>query len=481
MRLLFIAAEAAPLMKVGGLADVAGALPRQLRHDGVDAAIVMPLYRKMRAVVEGLTPITAGFLALGERQEELRIYLAPDSDGTPRYLLDIPAAFERDAVFGEFDDDARFILFARGVMHLMQQLREVLHWNPDVVHANDWHTALVLTYIRTRYAYTFGHIATVFTIHNLAYQGEYGGWSRHLAGLDEWGGVEHNAGLPGDTFNFMARGLLAADMINTVSPTYASEILSPAYGERLDGILRTMRDRHSGILNGIDTVFFNPDTDPQIAATYSVNDLSGKAACKAALRQIFNLPTGKNPPIAAIVSRLASQNGNDLIDSALTALFALSDIQLVVLGSGEPHWEQRMRELAARYPDRLAVHIGFDAALANRIYAGCDLFLMPSRFEPGGLGQLIAMRYGAVPVVRAVGGLSDTVREGPNGNGFRFSDYTPEAFAEAIQRAVQCYRQPAEFTAIQLHNMSEDYSWNRSAKSYIHLYQQAIQHRKGTI
>jgi starch synthase len=199
------------------------------------------------------------------------------------------------------------------------------------------------------------------------------------------------------------------------------------------------------------------------------------------LRQIFNLPNGKNPPIAAIVSRLASQKGIDLLDSALTALFALSDIQLVVLGSGEPHWEQRMRELAARYPDRLAVHIGFDAALANRIYAGCDLFLMPSRFEPGGLGQLIAMRYGAVPVVRAVGGLSDTVREGLNGNGFRFSDYTPEAFSEAIQRAVQCYRQPAEFTAMQLHNMSEDYSWNRSAKAYIHLYQQAIQHRKGTI
>jgi hypothetical protein len=241
MNVLFVAAEAAPLMKVGGLADVAGALPNQLVRDGVDAALVMPLYKKNRHLITTSLPVTATFLALGERQEECRVYMLPDADGTKRYLLDIPAAFERDAVYGEFDDDARFILFARGVMHLIQHLREVNAWNVDVVHANDWHTALVLAYMRTRYNYTFGHIATVFTIHNLAYQGEYGGWSRHLAGLDEWGGVEHNAGLPGDTFNFMARGLLAADMINTVSPTYANEIMSPAYGERLDGVIRRMK------------------------------------------------------------------------------------------------------------------------------------------------------------------------------------------------------------------------------------------------
>ncbi|MFN5934783.1 MAG: glycogen synthase, partial [Roseiflexaceae bacterium] len=298
MHVLFVAAEAAPFMKVGGLADVAGALPAQLRRDGIDALIVMPLYRKMRAVINATAPISAGFLTLGERQEEIRVYLVSDTDGTPRYLLDIPAAFDRDAVYGEYDDDARFILFARGVMHLIQHLREVQRWSPDVVHANDWHTALVLAYIRTRYAYTFGHIATVFTIHNLAYQGEYGGWTRHLAGLDEWGGIEHHAGLPGDTFNFMARGLLAADMINTVSPTYASEILSPAYGERLDGILRSLRDRHSGILNGIDTAFFNPATDPQIAAHYTADTLAGKAQCKAALRAACALPAAGDPPLA---------------------------------------------------------------------------------------------------------------------------------------------------------------------------------------
>lgn len=479
MHVLFVAAEAAPLMKVGGLADVAGALPAQLRRDGVDALIVMPLYRKMRAVVNTIAPISAGFLTLGERQEEIRVYLVPDADGTPRYLLDIPAAFDRDAVYGEYDDDARFILFGRGVMHLIQHLREVERWSPDVVHANDWHTALVLAYIRTRYAYTFGHIATVFTIHNLAYQGEYGGWTRHLAGLDEWGGIEHHAGLPGDTFNFMARGLLAADMINTVSPTYASEILSPAYGERLDGILRSLRDRHSGILNGIDTTFFNPATDPHIASHYTAESLAGKAQCKAALRALYKLPDAGDPPLAAMVTRLASQKGMDLLDAALPAIFAQTDMQLVVLGSGEPHWEQRMREIAERYPSRMALHVGFDAALANRIYAACDLFLMPSRFEPGGLGQLIAMRYGAVPVVRAVGGLNDTVREGSSGNGFRFTEYTPEALGDAVQRAVMCYHDRETFVTMQQRNMREDFTWGRSSKAYIHLYQQAIQHRKG--
>ncbi len=481
MHVLFVAAEAAPFMKVGGLADVAGALPAQLRRDGIDALIVMPLYRKMRAVINATAPISAGFLTLGERQEEIRVYLVSDTDGTPRYLLDIPAAFDRDAVYGEYDDDARFILFARGVMHLIQHLREVQRWSPDVVHANDWHTALVLAYIRTRYAYTFGHIATVFTIHNLAYQGEYGGWTRHLAGLDEWGGIEHHAGLPGDTFNFMARGLLAADMINTVSPTYASEILSPAYGERLDGILRSLRDRHSGILNGIDTAFFNPATDPQIAAHYTADTLAGKAQCKATLRAACALPAAGDPPLAAMVTRLASQKGMDLLDAALPAIFAQTDMQLVVLGSGEPHWEQRMREIAERYPTRMHLHIGFDAALANRIYAGCDLFLMPSRFEPGGLGQLIAMRYGAVPVVRAVGGLNDTVREGSSGNGFRFTEYTPEALGDAVQRAVMCYHDRETFVSIQQRNMREDFTWGRSSKAYIHLYQQAIQHRKGHV
>jgi starch synthase len=479
MRVLFVAAEAAPLTKVGGLADVAGALPNQLRRHGIDAALVMPLYRKMRPMVVGKEPMSAGFLALGERQEEIRIYLSASDDGTPRYLLDIPAAFDRDAIYGEYDDDARFILFARGVMHLIQHLREVSRWNVDVVHANDWHTALVLAYIRTRYTYTFGHIATVFTIHNLAYQGEYGGWTRHLAGLDEWGWVEHHAGLPGDTFNFMARGLLASDMINTVSPTYATEILSPAYGERLDGLLRSMRERMSGILNGIDTEFFNPASDPQLVATYSAEEFAGKAQCKQHIQQHFGLPSTTGAPVASMVTRLASQKGIDLIDAALPSMLATTNLQLIVLGSGEPHWEQRMRELAERYPARVAVHIGFNAALANQIYAGSDLFLMPSRFEPGGLGQLIAMRYGAVPVVRAVGGLNDTVSEGEQGNGFRFSDYTPEALGDAIKRAIQCYAEGATFVAMQQRNMRGDFTWKRSAQAYIQLYQRAIQHRKG--
>jgi starch synthase len=224
---------------------------------------------------------------------------------------------------------------------------------------------------------------------------------------------------------------------------------------------------------------FDPATDPNLAATYSADDMSGKARCKADIQQHFNLPLDPAAPIAAIVSRLASQKGVDLLDAGLPGIFATTNLQLVVLGSGEPHWEERMRELAARFPTRMAVHIGFNAALANRIYAASDFFLMPSRFEPGGLGQLIAMRYGALPIVRAVGGLNDTVREGPHGNGFRFTDYTPEALSDAIRRGLQCYTNQTTFHDIQTRNMREDFSWQRSSKAYIALYQHAIARHKG--
>lgn len=475
MRVLFVAAEVAPLIKTGGLADVAGALPAALRALGHDVRVVMPRYRDLRergVPVEG--PIAATFLPVGERAEELRIWRAADSQ-TPIYMLDIPAAFERPAIYGEADDDRRFILFARGTLALIQHLREVEGWQPDVVHGNDWHAALVSNYIKTTHAYTFGHIATVFTIHNLAYQGHFSPATLPLAALSDAGLIENAMG-PGTagSFNFMARGIAYSDIVSTVSPTYAEEIMTAEYGERLDGLLRERRDRVTGILNGIDTVAFDPATDPHLAAPYDASDPSGKAQCKAALQRELGLPEASRRPLLGIVSRLVEQKGLDLLDEVVPWLVHETDAQLVVLGSGHPHLQDDFRRHANAHPDRIAVRIGFDAGLAQRVYGGSDAFLMPSRFEPCGLGQMIALRYGSVPIVRATGGLNDTVREGHEGNGFRFHPYEARYFSDAIRRALETYHDAERWAMLRELGMREDTSWTHAAAAYVGLYQRAL-------
>lgn len=475
MNVLFAAAEVAPLIKTGGLADVAGALPSALRRAGHDVRVVMPYFRELRerrVPVQG--PIAASFLTVGERQEELRIWTLADSD-TPVYLLDIPAAFERQAIYGEGDDDRRFILFARGVLALMQHLREVDRWQTEVVHSHDWHAALIANYLKTYYAYTFGGVATVFTIHNLAYQGQRSTKTLALAGLTEGSLPEDSMG-PGiaGTFNFMARGILFNDVVTTVSPTYAREIMTAEYGERLDGLLRAKRDRVAGILNGIDREAFNPATDVHLAAPFDANDASGKAVCKSALQAEFGLPIAPDRPLLGIVSRLVEQKGLDLLDQAMPWLLRHTDAQVVVLGSGNAHLQFVMQQHARAHPQRIAARIGFDAALAQRIYAGSDAFLMPSRFEPCGLGQMIALRYGSVPIVRATGGLNDTVREGFDGNGFRFHPYDVRHFADAIGRALKVYRDPESWALLRARGMREDNSWDHAATQYSGVYEWAV-------
>ena len=475
MNVLFAAAEVAPLIKTGGLADVAGALPSALRRAGHDVRVVMPYFRELRerrVPVQG--PIAASFLTVGERQEELRIWTLADSE-TPVYLLDIPAAFERQAIYGEGDDDRRFILFARGVLVLMQHLREVDRWQTEVVHSHDWHAALIANYLKTYYAYTFGRVATVFTIHNLAYQGQRSTKTLALAGLTEGSLPEDSMG-PGiaGTFNFMARGILFNDVVTTVSPTYAREIMTAEYGERLDGLLRAKRDRVAGILNGIDREAFNPATDVHLAAPFDANDVSGKAACKSALQAEFGLPIAPDRPLLGIVSRLVEQKGLDLLDQAMPWLLRHTDAQVVVLGSGNAHLQFVMQQHARAHPQRIAARIGFDAALAQRIYAGSDAFLMPSRFEPCGLGQMIALRYGSVPIVRATGGLNDTVREGFDGNGFRFHPYDVRHFADAIGRALKVYRDPESWALLRARGMREDNSWDHAATQYSGVYEWAV-------
>ena len=471
MNVLFVAAEVAPYVKTGGLADVAGALPTALREAGHDVRVVMPRYRALREQGVRMTgPIGASFLPVGVRAEEQRIWRASDG-AVPLYFLDIPAAFEREAVYGEPDDARRFILFARGVMDAMQHLREVDGWQPEVVHCHDWHAALVINYLKSYYAYTFGHIATVFTIHNLAYQGQVHPDTVHLAGLQEGGLVENGLG-PGiaHSFNIMARGILYADVVSTVSPTYAREILGHEYGERLDGLLRSRQDRVTGILNGIDTTVFDPMTDRHLAAPYGAGEVSGKAACKAALQRSVGLAVDPARPLLGIVSRLVEQKGVDLLHAILPWLLRETDAQLVVLGSGQPYLQEALLRRAEQHAGRVAVRIGFDAALAQQIYAGSDAFLMPSRFEPCGLGQLIALRYGSVPIVRATGGLADTVREGFKGNGFVFHRYDPKDFGDAIWRALQCYRDPSSWAVVRERGMREDHSWHTAAQQYAGVY-----------
>lgn len=474
MNVLFVAAEVAPYVKTGGLADVAGALPVALRHAGHDVRVVMPRYHSLRQQGVPMTgPIGASFLPVGVQAEEQRIWRAAAPEG-PLYFLDIPAAFERPAIYGEPDDARRFILFARGVMDAMQHLREVDGWQPDVVHCHDWHAALVINYLKSYYAYTFGHIATVFTIHNLAYQGQVPPDVAHLAGLHEGGLVEKAMGAGiADSFNFMARGILYADVVTTVSPTYAREILGPEYGERLDGVLRSRHDRVTGILNGIDTTVFDPHADRHIAAPYRAEDITGKATCKAALQQALGLEVSPARPLLGIVCRLVEQKGLDLLHGIMPWLLQETDAQLVMLGSGQPHLQDAFLRWAQRHAGRVAVRIGFDAALAQQIYAGSDGFLMPSRFEPCGLGQLIALRYGSVPIVRATGGLADTVREGLDGNGFVFHRYDTGDFGDAIWRALQCYRDPASWAIVRERGMREDHSWGTAAQQYAGVYESA--------
>lgn len=476
MNVLFVAAEVAPFVKTGGLADVAGALPVALQELGHDVRVIMPRYRELREKRVPMTgPVAASFLPLGERAEEQRVWRA-DANAVPLYLLDIPAAFERKAIYGEPDDHRRFILFARGVLDAIQHLREVDGWSPDVVHCHDWHAALVINYLKTFYHYTFGHIATVFTIHNLAYQGQVHPDTLALAGLTEGGLVENGLGYGmANTFNCMARGILYADVITTVSPTYAREIMTMEYGERLDGLLRHRADRVRGILNGIDTTVFDPATDAHLAAPYSVEDMSGKRACKAALQKRCGLAVDPDRPLLGIVSRLVEQKGLDLLHAVLPALMRDTDAQVVVLGSGQPYLQEAFLRHGEMHGDRVSVKIGFDAALAQQIYAGCDAFLMPSRFEPCGLGQLIALRYGTVPIVRATGGLADTVREGLDGNGFVFHPYDVRHFAEAIGRALACYRDPAAWALVSERGMREDHSWASAAVQYAGMYQWARQ------
>lgn len=474
MNVLLLSAEVAPFAKVGGLGDVAGALPAALRRLGHDVRVVMPRYGTLDRDRWGMAPVVPPFRFPAGYETPEASLLAAEQDGVPVYFVEIPWLFgDRHSMYGHGDEERRFVLFSAAALQGIERLG----WQPDVVHANDWHTAIAPAMLKGGRAGPFYvDAASVLTIHNLEYQG----WVEHAALGGAAAFLPHWVHDP--WVNLLGVGVTTADLITTVSPTYAREILTPEHGQRMDGLLRSRQDRLFGVLNGIDTALFDPRRDTHLAAHYGPEDPGGKRACKEALQREAGFAPDPDAPLLAMVSRLVDQKGFDLFAGAAEGLLSETPLRIVVLGTGTPHYHGLLEDLERRYPDRLRAWLTFDPALAQRIYAGADLFLMPSRFEPCGLSQMIAMRYGTVPVVRATGGLADTVQEGPPDEprtGFVFWEYDPLALRRAVDRALSAFHRKDEWHVLMHNGMRRDFSWGRSAEAYAELYYQALEWRRG--
>ena len=473
-----IGSEALPFSKTGGLADVLGALPCALANLGWDVTLVVPRYRGV-AVGDYRETTTVN---VGGVPTELQLFEAPLSDGARALLVDAPALFDRATLYGvgsvDFSDNPyRFSVLTRAALDWAARQRASL----SIVHAHDWQAGLASVYLQSMYAAhpKLSQARSVFTIHNLAYQGiADSSWMPRLDlpwelftmdRLEYWGRL-----------SFLKAGIATADVITTVSPQYAREIQTPDGGVGFDGILRSRADRLVGILNGIDTSQWNPSTDPLIPQAYSADDLSGKREAKAALLADYGLPTDDaalNRPLIGMISRMVDQKGLDLIERLAGDLPHLG-ATFVILGTGETRYQDLWRWLASQYPTRIGARIGFDERLAHLIEAGADLFLMPSKFEPCGLNQMYSLRYGTVPIVRRIGGLADTVTDyqpgKPDSTGFVFTDYSPWALLNTIRRALGLFQDATAWKALQVAGMRLDHSWDRSAREYVKIYEHAI-------
>ncbi len=469
MQIVLAAAEAAPYAKVGGLADVAGSLPQALAALGHRVTLYLPLHKTIDRAKFGI-PDDGPTRSVPYGAARVRVgYPSIEADGVRVVFVRNDQRLGRDKVYGAPDDAKRYAFFCRTIF---EDLRDT---PPDVVHAHDWHAALLVPLVaRLRGR----RPSTVFTIHNLAYQGRTDASVFAVAGLPR-----ARLAIEGRTeANPMARAIATADIVSTVSERYAKEILTDEFGEGLQGLLRERGRRVTGIVNGIDTIAFDPGTDKSILARFTADAPSGKRANKAVLQKEGGLAVDEKAPLFGVVGRLVEQKGIDLLTATATGLLDAGG-QLVVLGAGDPAYEAKWKDFADRYRGKLWLTLGFDAALAQRIYAGVDMFLMPSRFEPCGLGQLISFRYGAIPVVHEVGGLAETVRDvdadPARGNGFSFAEYAPEAFAGAIARGMRAFRLRGEtWPRLVKRAMREDHSWGASAKRYVDLYKTAKRARK---
>ncbi len=469
-----VAAEAAPFVKTGGLADVIGSLPKELLKEGIDARVILPKYGDIPdRYREMMTPVAVMDVPLGWRRQYCGIEQL-EHQGVTFYFVDNEYYFKRRGLYGYYDDGERFAFFSRAVLESLRYL----NFSPDVLHCHDWHTAAVPVLLDAHYRSVYPQLRTVFTIHNLKYQGVFAhsvlGELLNLG--DEYFAPDkmefHGA------VNYLKGGLVYSDLLTTVSRTYAEEIQTPYYGEKVDGLLRSRKDSLQGIVNGIDYEAYNPQHDEHIVMPYTWRSAKRKTQNKIKLQEHVGLPVNPDVPVVAIVSRLVEAKGLDLIAHVFEELIA-QDLQLIVLGTGDSHYESMFKVAAYRYPDKVSANIFFDDALAHKIYAGADIFLMPSQFEPCGIGQLIALRYGTLPVVRETGGLKDTVQsyneETGEGNGFTFTNYNAHDMLYTINRALTLYSKRELWEPIVKSAMKTDYSWRQSAKQYVQLYQTLAQ------
>jgi len=483
LKILLVSSEVAPFAKTGGLADVTGALPKAIQKLGHDIRVLLPYYRmvklgqfKTEEVVRELkVPISNRIETSAVRQT----HIATPAGKVPVYLLENDKYYDRKELYstpkGDYEDNAeRFIYFSRAALEMLK----AIDFRPDVIHCNDWQAGLIPIYLKSIYLYDpfFKNTASVFTIHNLAYQGKFWHFDMHLTGLGweyfipDW--IEFYGKI-----NLLKAGILHTDLVSTVSKTYSQEIQTPEYGCGLEGVLRARASDLHGIVNGLDYEVTDPSIDKYLKDHYDARNPEGKHKNKVELQKRFQLPQ-KDVPILGMIGRLDAQKGWDLISYIIEDLMKL-DLQMVVLGSGAEEYEKILREKAEKYPQKIGLRVAFDPALAQLIYAGSDMFIMPSKFEPCGLGQLISLRYGTIPIVRATGGLADTIKDyNPKtgaGNGFVFKEYSGKELLATVKRALEVYKDQPTWRELIINGMQQDFSWTNSAKEYIKLYQKAIE------
>lgn len=487
MKIAFATTECVPYAKTGGLADVAGSLPKALEKIGVEVKVFVPKYLFIDEAKHELHynwDVGEMLIRVKGMVHPVHLHQAklPNSNVEVNFI-DCPHYYNRGKIYtNDSDEDERFILFSKGVIEALQRLQ----WTPDVIHCNDWQTGLIPLYIKDNYNWDrmFDNTATVFTIHNIAYQGRFTKSTLYAAEIRPelfypGGPVEFD-----NSVSFMKTGIVFSDLVNTVSNKYSHEILTPEYGAGLDGILRARKSDVYGILNGVDYDEWNPETDKFLPYKYSIKDLSGKLKNKKFLMEHFNLPFDKNRPLIGMISRLVVQKGFDIFAEAVNDLMNLN-AQWIILGSGEYKYEEMFRHLSNNFKGKLAAYIGYNNELSHLIEAGTDIFLMPSHYEPCGLNQIYSLKYGTVPVVRKTGGLADTVKDWDeenyygfdHGNGFSFYDYSGFALYKSVERAVNTFNHKDIWRKIQLNGMKLDFSWKRSAEKYLELYKLAKEKR----
>ncbi|MEJ2614236.1 MAG: glycogen synthase GlgA [Ignavibacteriaceae bacterium] len=483
MKIAFISSEAVPYAKTGGLADVAGALPKALEKLGCEVKLFIPKYTRIDEIKHELHyNWEIGEIKIKINDEFRSVHLhqgkIPDSNIEVN-LIDCPFYFFRNLIYtNDFDEDERFILFSKGVIEVINKLG----WSPDILHCNDWQTGLIPLFIKDNYKdyQIFNNTATLFTIHNIGYQGLFPKKTLINADIDSRyyfpeGPVEFY-----DQVSFLKTGISFSDIINTVSDTYAQEILTPEYGAGLDGVLKNRKKDIYGILNGIDYSIWDPSHDRLIPFRFSADDFSGKLKNKKFLLEHLKLPFNGKIPLVGIVSRMVSQKGFDIFSDVINDLMKLR-VQWVILGNGQPEYEDLFQTLAATFPKKISVYIGFNNELSHLIEAGSDIFLMPSLYEPCGLNQMYSLRYGTVPIVRKTGGLADTVLDWDelktlgkeSGTGFTFAKYDGKELLSAFRRAIKTFKNKDTWRKIQVNGMQRDYSWEHSAKEYLKLYKKA--------